>query len=57
MFAFIGATQGKVWADLIKHHGGNPDVAQAKFVQRLAQQIDDRGTLDVLRHGAMNGPV
>ena len=57
LFAFIGATQGKVWADLIKHHGGNPDVAQAKFVQRLAQQIDDRGTLDVLRHGVMDGPV
>ena len=57
LFAFIGATQGQVWSDLIKHHGGNPDVAQRQFVQRLALQIDDRGTLDVLRHGVMDGPV
>lgn len=57
LFAFIGATQGKEWAALVKHHGGNPDVAQRKFVQRLAQQVDERGTLDVLRHGVMDGPV
>ena len=57
LFAFIGATQGEVWSQLVKHHGGNPDVAQRKFAQRLVQQIDDRGTLDVLRHGVMDGPV
>ena len=57
LFTFIGATQAKEWAALLKHHGGDPDVAQAKFVQRVAQQIDDRGTLDVLRHGVPDGPV
>jgi len=57
LFAFIGATQGSEWAALLKHHGGDPGVAQSKFVQRLAQQIDDRGTLDVLRHGVPDGPV
>ncbi|HRB03606.1 MAG TPA: type I restriction endonuclease [Ilumatobacteraceae bacterium] len=57
LFAFIGATQADEWAKLIKHHGGNPDTAQRKFVLRLAQQIDDRGTLDVLRHGVMDGPA
>lgn len=57
LFAFLGATQGDAWSGLVKHHGGNPDVAQQKFVQRLAQQIDERGTLDVLRRGVMDGPV
>lgn len=57
LFAFIGATQGESWSTLAKHHGNDPGVAQRKFVQRLAQQIDERGTLDVLRHGVMDGPV
>jgi type I restriction enzyme R subunit len=57
LFAFIGATQGESWSALIKHHGGDPNVAQRKFVQRLSAQLDDRGTLDVLRHGVMDGPV
>ncbi len=57
LFAFIGATQGDAWAALVKHHGGDPNVAQRKFVQRLAAQIDDRGTLDVLRREVMDGPV
>lgn len=57
LFAFIGATQGDTWAEVIRHHGGDANVAQSKFVARLASQIDDRGTLDVLRHGVMDGPV
>ena len=57
LLAFIGATQGESWSALIKHHGGDPNVAQRQFEQRLAQQLDDRGTLDVLRHGVMDGPV
>ena len=57
LFGFIGATQGQVWSGLVKHHGGDPNVAQRQFVQRLAAQLDDRGTLDVLRHGVMDGPV
>ena len=57
LFAFIGSTQGQSWSALVKHHGGDTGVAQRKFTQRLAQQIDERGTLDVLRHGVMDGPV
>jgi type I restriction enzyme R subunit len=57
LFAFLGATQGEAWSQLVKFHGGDPDTAQRRFVQRLAQQLDDRGTLDVLRHGVMDGPV
>ncbi|MEX0754139.1 MAG: DEAD/DEAH box helicase family protein [Actinomycetota bacterium] len=51
LFAFIGATQVDVWEDLVKRNGGDPDVAQRRFVERLAAQVDERGTIEVLRHG------
>jgi type I restriction enzyme R subunit len=51
LFAFIGATQADAWSQLIALHGGDADVAQAKFVERLAKVLDDRGTIDVLRNG------
>jgi len=51
LFAFIGATQADVWEDLVQRNGGDPDLAQRRFVERLAKQIDERGTIDVLRHG------
>lgn len=57
LFAFIHATQAQPWSDLVKAHGGNPDTARAKFVQRLADQLDERGTLDVLRHGVIDQNV
>jgi type I restriction enzyme R subunit len=57
LFAFIDATQEKPWASLTKTHGGNPDTAKKKFLQRLASELDDRGTVDVLRHGVMDQNV
>jgi type I restriction enzyme R subunit len=51
LFAFIGATQADTWEDLVKRNGGDPDVAQRRFTERLAKQIGERGTIDVLRHG------
>jgi len=51
LVAFIDATQAEAWASLVKAHGGNPETARSKFLTRLAAQIDDRGTVDVLRHG------
>ena len=57
LFTFIEATQRDLWADLVKAHGGNPDTARAQFVQRLAGQIDERGTVDVLRHGVIDQNV
>jgi type I restriction enzyme R subunit len=57
LFAFLEATQAEIWASLIKAHGGNPDTAQKKFLQRLAAELDDRGTVDVLRHGIMDQNV
>jgi type I restriction enzyme, R subunit len=50
LFTFIGGTQAEEWEDLVKRNGGDPDLAQRRFVERLAKQIDERGTIDVLRH-------
>src|ERR1700681_431429 len=51
LFAFIDATQEAAWASLVKAHGGNLDTARKRFLHRLSTQIDERGTVDVLRHG------
>ena len=51
LFVFLEATQPTQWANLIKAHGGNPETARAKFLQRLGTQIDERGTIKVLREG------
>jgi type I restriction enzyme R subunit len=51
LFAFIEETQGSHWAKLVKAHGGDRGQARQKFARRLAQQIDERGAVDVLRHG------
>ncbi|MFB3737478.1 MAG: RNA-binding domain-containing protein [Candidatus Velamenicoccus archaeovorus] len=51
LFTFIGATQPDEWEELVRRGGGDPDLAQRRFVERLARQIDERGTIDVLRHG------
>ena len=51
LFAFIGATQVDKWDQLVTFEGGDPDAAQRKFAERVAREIESRGTLDVLRHG------
>lgn len=51
LFAFIEATQPSGWAKLVKAHGGDQDRAGQRFTQRPAQQIDERGTVDVIQHG------
>lgn len=57
LFVFIGATQIDAWNELIGRYGGNQDVAQAKFSDRLATELDRRGVLDVLRHGVVDHGV
>ena len=57
LFAFIESTQADGWAKLVKAHGGDLAVARQKFVKRLTSEIDDRGTLDVLRHGVVDQGV
>jgi type I restriction enzyme R subunit len=51
VFTFLEETQRPEWERLVKAHGGDDALARKRFVQRLAQQIDERGTVDVLRHG------
>lgn len=48
LFEFIYATQPKEWEKLKHQHG---EEVKAKFVYRLRQEIEKRGTLDVLRKG------
>ena len=48
LFEFIYATQPKEWEKLKQQHG---EEVKAKFVYRLKQEIEKRGTLDVLRKG------
>ena len=52
--AFIGATQIEEWNALVALHGGDPDTAQRAFYDRLAKEIDSRGTVDVLRRGVVD---
>ena len=51
LFAFIEETQRPEWEKLVRARGGEDALARRRFVQRLAQQLDERGTVDVLRHG------
>lgn len=48
LVAWIEATQPQAWATLTKNHGAS---ATATVLDRVRKQLDDRGTLDVLRHG------
>ncbi len=54
LFDFIEATQAETWAELATRLGGNEHSSKAKFAQRLASEIDKRGTVDVLRHGVVD---
>src|SRR6266508_97386 len=56
LYTFIGATQPKEWERLITAHGG-ADAAQQEFAKLVAREIDDRGALDVLRHGVKDRGV
>jgi type I restriction enzyme R subunit len=47
---FVQATQLDAWRELVQRHGGEP-AARANFLKRLATELDERGAVDVLRHG------
>jgi type I restriction enzyme R subunit len=57
LFRFIEETQGDELERLVRAHGGDEEVAREKFIKRLAQQVDERGTVDVLRHGVRDQNV
>jgi type I restriction enzyme R subunit len=48
VLAWVQATQPKAWETLTKNHGAK---AGHTLLVRLRDQLDQRGTLDVLRHG------
>ncbi|MBZ4377506.1 type I restriction endonuclease [Corallococcus sp. AS-1-6] len=48
ILAWVQTTQPKAWETLTKNHGGN---ARETLLNRLRDQLNQRGTLDVLRHG------
>ena len=48
LIAWVRQTQPKAWEALAKNHGAS---AEATLLDRVRKQLDDRGTLDVLRHG------
>ena len=50
VFAFVEETQADAWRALVERHGGE-EAARTNFLRRLAKEIDERGTVDVLRHG------
>ncbi len=50
LFTFLAETQPEAWGRLVAVHGGEARV-RTQFADRLAKQIDERGSVDVLRHG------
>ena len=48
LVAWVEATQPKAWDTLSKNHGA---AAATTLLDRVRKQVDERGTLDVLRHG------
>lgn len=46
--AWVQETQPKAWEALIGSHGA---AAESVLLDRIRKQMDERGTLDVLRHG------
>jgi len=48
LIAWVQETQPQAWEILTKNHGSQ---AETTLLDRVREQIDQRGTLDVLRHG------
>lgn len=46
--AWVQASQPKSWESLVKTHG---NAAEKSLLERIRRQLDERGTLDVLRFG------
>ena len=57
MWEFVGKTQIKRWEKLIELHGGDQATAMRQFALRVANEIDSRGVLDVLRQGVKDRGV
>jgi type I restriction enzyme R subunit len=47
LLAWVQTTQPEAWEALTKNHGA---AAESVLLDRVRKQLDERGTLDVLRH-------
>jgi type I restriction enzyme R subunit len=54
LFTFIDATQAKAWKTRVGLEGGNEAQTRTKFLKRLTDEIDRRGTIDVFRRGVID---
>lgn len=54
LFAFIRSTQADAWDRLVTLYGGDPDKAERGFADRVAKELDSRGTVDAIRHGVVD---
>jgi type I restriction enzyme R subunit len=57
LFTFLGSTQGEAWELLVGRYDGDRDAAQRKLADRLANELDKRGVVDVLRRGVVDQGV
>jgi type I restriction enzyme R subunit len=57
LWEFVGKTQVEKFEKLIELHGGDQATAMRAFAIRVANEIDARGVLDVLRHGVKDRGV
>jgi len=51
LWEFISKTQFEPWRKLLELYGGDQNTAMRRFALRVADEIDSRGVLDVLRQG------
>lgn len=56
LFSFIEKTQAEAWGRLVTLHGGESKARQ-RFADWLARELNERGTVDVLRHGVLDHGV
>ena len=56
VIAFVQASQPKAWAQLVTRHGGE-QTAREKFLKVVADAIDHRGTISVLREPVKDSGV
>jgi type I restriction enzyme R subunit len=54
LFAFISATQATEWSSLVSRHGNDDADARRGFTKRLADELDRRGSVNVLRDGVVD---
>ncbi|MGC1406484.1 MAG: type I restriction endonuclease, partial [Candidatus Dormiibacterota bacterium] len=57
LFAFIAESQADKWSTLVSRYGGDEAAARTKLLSRVANALDTRGTVEVLRKGIQDQGV